>query len=523
MTAAYDVIVIGGGHNGLVTAAYLAKAGRRVLVLEGGPTLGGAARTLELWPGFRVNTGSPEVSRFHPRIIADLGLEGHGLELLESPAAATALLPRGGAITLWNDLERTQAELARRSTRDAEAYGRFAAFIAPFAEIIADVRLRIPPEPTALGASDLLAWVRPALKARRLGRRGMMEFLRMLPMSVAELLDEWFEDEALKGALASFGVAAGDQGPRASGTAFTYLYHLAGTESSPAPRFRAARGGTGALSEALAAAASAHGAEIRTRAPARRILVQDGRVAGVELAEGTVIEARAVASSADPRRTLLDLVGPQQLEVRALRAARNIRARGTTALVLLALSGLPDFGVDAEALAGRLLIAPSLDYLERAHDEAKYGAYSSAPRLEITIPTVLDPGLAPPGQHLMTITFQYAPYALRAGTWDRHRERLGDQAVRTLAEFAPEIKGQIRHRRVLTPLDLEREVGLTGGDIYHGQMGLDQLLFMRPLAGYGRYRMPVEGLYLCGSGAHPGGGVTGAPGYNAARAMLARP
>ena len=347
-----------------------------------------------------------------------------------------------------------------------------------------------------------------------------MDFLRVLPMAVSDYLDEWFESEALKGVLGAPGVAGSSQGPRAAGTALMFLYqHICGFQSS-----RFVTGGMGRLSAALAGSARENGAEIRTAAPVERILLEDGRAVGVALKDGTEIRAATVASSADPRRTFLELVGPQKLDPEFIRKVRNIIYRGTTAKVNLALSGMPEFKgqTELEQLGGHIRICPSLEYLERAYDCAKYGRISAEPYLDIVIPTIHDPSLAPDGQHVMSIAMQYAPYALSDGEWNGQREALGDKIVETLAGYAPNIKDLVLHRQVITPLDWEATYGLTEGSIYQGQMGLDQLLVMRPVAGWSRYHTPIEGLYLCGAGSHPGGGVSGAPGYNAAREILKR-
>jgi phytoene dehydrogenase-like protein len=348
----------------------------------------------------------------------------------------------------------------------------------------------------------------------------MMELLRTIALSAENLLDEWFESGPVKGALGSLSVAGSALGPKAPGTAFMLMY--LGAAGLPRPA-RFVRGGTGELSQALARAARASGAEIRTGEPVERILVEDGRAVGVELRNGKQIRAGVVASSADPRSTLFDLVGPSQLEVRVVRRVRSIRFRGTTARVNLALEQLPDFPAiqDPAGLTGHLLLCPDLDYLERAFDDSKYGQYSQRPYLDMTIPTLYDPSLAPAGKHILTITMQYAPYRLRDSSWDAERDRLGDRIVALVAEHAPGLPGLIAHRQVLTPLDYEREYGLPEGSIYHGQMGLDQLASLRPIPEYGSYRSPVPGLFFCGAGAHPGGGVSGAPGRNAAREILA--
>ncbi|MFQ5614065.1 MAG: phytoene desaturase family protein [Anaerolineae bacterium] len=525
MRESYDAIIIGGGHNGLVSAAYLAKAGRRVLVLEQRHVLGGAAATEEVFPGFKVNTGAGDAGLFQDKIVQDLSLEAHGLEFRQSPVACFAPQPGGEALTLWRDEQQTVAGLRRFSPRDAERFPAFRRELNRMARILREMLLLTPPDVMARDLRDLVAWGGVGLKLKRLGKREMMEFLRVLPLAVAEYLDEWFESDALKGLLAAAGVWGNQLGPRGAGTAMMLLYQHA--SGFPAGRFVA--GGIGQLSAALAAAAQGFGAEIRTGQAVSRVLLDNGRgtngpaAAGVVLAGGREIRAGVVVSNADPRRTFFDLVGAQNLDPGFMRHVRNLIYRGCTAKVNLALSGLPQFNgqTDPAQLGGHILIGPSPEYVERAYDEAKYGRYSKNPVLDIVIPTVLDPALAPEGQHIMSITVQYAPYHLRQGDWETGREALAEAVIEALAAYAPGLRDLILHRQVLTPLDWEQRYGLTEGSIHHGQMSLDQVLVLRPVPGWSRYRAPVDNLFLCGAGAHPGGGVTGAPGYNAAREVLA--
>jgi phytoene dehydrogenase-like protein len=529
MTERYDAIVIGAGHNGLVAAAYLARAGQRVLVLERRPVLGGAATSEEIFPGYCADSGANDAGLFLDEIVADLGLENFGLEFVQGPVLAFAPQLDGRPLVLWRDPDRAREEIARFSARDAARYPAFTRQVGQFAGLVDAMRRLTPPQLPDYQTGELLPWARVALRLRRLGEREMMEFLRVLPMPVAEYLDEWFETPALKGALGSAGVSASLQGPRGAGTALMMLYQAAGAAGQVrASRF--VRGGMLRLVEALAAAARERGAEIRTEAPVLAVQVEAGCARGVTLSGGEFIPARVILSNASPQHTFFHLVGARHFGVNFVREAKNVRYRASTARVALALRELPRFrsqdfaGSGAgypELLSGHILICPSLDYLERAYDEAKYGYFSAQPFLDATIPTVLDASLAPPGQHLMLVNLQYAPYRLQDGDWERQREELGDSAIATLDRYAPGIGELVLHRLVWTPVDLERQFALPQGDLYHGQMNLDQLLFMRPVAGYGRYRTPVENLFLCGAGAHPGGGVTGAPGYNAAREVLA--
>jgi len=519
----YDAIIIGAGHNGIVTAACLAKAGRRVLVLEKRETLGGAAATEEIFPGFKFNTGAHDAGLFRQEIIDQLGLKKHGLEFIESPIAVFAPQLAGPSFTLWREPEKNIAEIAKFSKADAEKFPAFIRLVNKLTTLLDSIMLLTPPGVMQNSFDELLAWAGAGLKLKRSGKREMMEFLRILPMTVTEFLNEWFENDSLKAVLGSAGVTGSMQGPQASGTAFVMLYHYPGLANGGFRASRFVKGGIGQLSAALANAARKHGAEIRTDVEVAQIKLNDNKASGVILKNGEEISSRVVVSNADPRRTFFELVGAPNLGPTLVRRVRNIRFRGTTAKVNLALSGLPHFknGSDSEAhLSGHIIICPSLEYLERAYDDAKYGRYSQKPYLDIVIPTILDSSLAPAGKHIMSITMQYAPYKLRENNWNERREKLGDHIINTLAEYAPNIKDLILHRQVITPLDWERDYSLTEGGEFHGQMGLDQMLFMRPVAGFGQYRTPIENLYLCGAGTHPGGGVTGAPGYNAAREVL---
>lgn len=511
----FDAIIIGGGHNGLVSAATLAKAGFRVLLLEQRDVLGGAAATEEPFSGYRFNTGADDAALFREDIARDLYLKMHGLQFRESPVSVFAPQADGSALTLWPDAARTAQALQSLNRSDAARYPAFAAQIDQMGSILRDMVLRTPPDLGQRQVGDLLSWGTVGLRLKRLGNREMMAFMRLLPMPAFEYLNEWFDDEALKGALAAPAITGTRQGPRSAGTTLMLLYQ----HSNGFQRTRFVVGGIGALSQALADAARSNGAEIRTGAPVTRILLQDGQASGVQLESGEQLKARAVLSSADPRRTFFDLVGPTNLEPRFVRNVRNIIYRGSTAKVNLALSGLPAFHgqQNLEQLNGHIVVSPSLDYLERAYDDAKYGRISRQPFLDVVIPTLTDPALASRGHHTMSIRMQYAPYALRESDWELQRESLGDLIIDTLSRVAPDLKQKILHRQVLTPLDWEREYGLTEGSIFHGQMGLDQLLVMRPVPAWNQYRTPLPSLYLCGAGAHPGGGVTGAPGYNAAR------
>lgn len=534
MAEQYDVIVIGGGHNGLVAAATLAQNGRRVLVLEQREVLGGAAASEELFPGFRINTGADDAGLFFDEVTQSLGLLSRGLTFKQGPALLFAPQPDGRALTLWRDMTQTTASIAQFSQQDAARFPAFKSQLERMAAVVHDMALLPPPELSELQfqtVSELIgmglrqpvlrSWGSVALKAKRLGDEDMMELLRLLPMAVQTYLDEWFESDALKGALGGSAVAGMTLGPRGGGTTLTFMYqNMHGLLNS-----RFVVGGIGRLNEALAARARESGATVRTGAAVSEILIGgdvEPVAVGVLLDSGEEIRAKTVLSNADPRRTLFELVGPQHLEPEVMRQVRNIIYRGSVAKVNLALSGLPQFvgQTTAEQLTGRIRVCPSLTYLERAYDAAKYGQYSTAPYLDMVIPTLHDPSLAPSGHHILSITVQYAPYKLRDSDWETAREPFLDTVLATLAQVAPGLSQQILHRQLITPADWEQTYGLTEGSITHGQMGLEQLLVMRPIPGWSQYQTPIRNLYLCGSGSHPGGGVTGVPGYNAARAVL---
>ncbi len=519
MNTQYDAIIIGAGHNGLVTAALLAKAGFKTLVLEQRDVLGGAAATEEIFPGFKINTGAQDAGLFRDEIIEELNLKAHGLAFRESEAAVFAPQPDGSALTLWRDVAKSAAEIAKISPRDAERYPDFVAEIGRYAQALSGMLLLTPPELMERNLSDAAAWGKFGLALRRMGGKEMMEFMRILPLPVNDYLNEWFESDALKGALGAAALAGNQLGVRGGGTTFMLLYqHANGFQ-----RHRFVVGGIGQLAAALAAAAQQHGAEIRMGTAVSHILLDDEeRAMGVALADNAEIHAKIIISNADPRRTFFNLVGPTNLEPHFMRHVRNIIYRGVTAKMNLTLSGLPRFNgqTDEAQLSGHIRIAPSLDYLERAYDAGKYGRPSPNPSLDITIPTLLDPALAPAGQHVMSITMQYAPYDLGGPGWDNQRDQLGNAIIKTLAQYAPNIQSLISNRQIITPLDWEQQYSLTEGSILHGQMSLDQFLIMRPVSGWSRYHTPVENLFLCGAGTHPGGGVTGAPGYNAAREVI---
>jgi phytoene dehydrogenase-like protein len=521
-TPAYDAIVIGAGHNGLVCAAYLARAGRRVLVLERRERVGGAAVSEEVFPGFRFSVFSYVVSLLRPEIIRELELPRHGLHIVPLESTFTPL-PDGDYLVQWNDPDRTYHEIARHSVRDAEALPLFGRLMHEMARAVKPLLGTIPPDPAALDPRELVRLARLAGHLRGLGAAKLHALAKLLTASAADYLDEWFEYEPLKATKSASGIIGTLAGPRSPGTAYVLLHHYMGEIDGVFRAWGFARGGNGSVSEAIAAAARAAGAEIRTAAPVARVLVESGRAAGVALESGEELRARCVVSGADPRRTFLGLVGERALPAEFVAAIRRMRFRGCSGKVNLALAELPRFTClpgAGEHLRGAISVGPSIAYLERAYDQAKYGQFSRRPYLDIVIPSLLDPAMAPPGRHVMSIFAQYAPYDLSGGWSAAQREAFGDAVVDTLAEYAPNLKRAILYRQVLTPLDIERTLGLTEGNIFQGELTLWQMFFLRPAPGWARYRTPLPGLWLCGAGAHPGGGVMGAAGRNAAAAIL---
>ena len=512
----YDCVVIGGGHNGLVCAATLARGGRSVLVLEAAAQVGGAALTREFAPGFRVSAGAHLLHLMPADLLRELQLASHGLEWAAQGMATTALVPDGARLNLTPD--GTEQGL---SAADTEAYAVYTARMRRFAAALAPMFSRVPPRLGTVGWADRLALLRIGWEIRRLGRRDMRELLRIGGMNVYDLLEENFESPALKGALGFDAVLGANFGPRSPGTVLTLLYRLAAESAAGVSGLSQPKGGMGALCDALAKAARAAGATIRTGAPVAGIGVEGDRAAGVVLESGESIGAQCVISSADPKTTFLRLLGARYLDTGFVRRVNHIRSRGLAAKLHLALNRAPSFsGVSEAGLRGRLLIAPSLQHIEHAYNHAKYGEYSAQPVMEITLPTVNDPTLAPAGQHVLSAIVQYAPYALKEG-WHNGRQRFTDTALDTLERFAPGLRSSIIGAELLTAADMEREFRISGGHWHHGDLAFDQFLMVRPVPGAAQYRTPLEGLFLCGAGCHPGGGVMGVAGRNAARQILA--
>jgi phytoene dehydrogenase-like protein len=518
----YDAIVIGGGHNGLVCAAYLARAGKHVVVLERRDRVGGAAVSEEVFPGFTFSVFSYVVSLLRPEIIRELDLPRHGLHILPLESTLTPL-PDGDYLAQWGDHDQSRRELFRHSPRDAEAYDEFGRLMYHMARAVRPILSMVPPDPASLSPRDLLGLAKLGRHFHALGPERFPALHKLMTMSSADYLDEWFETEALKATKSASGIIGTFLGPRSPGTAYVLLHHYMGEIDGVFRAWGFAKGGTGSVSEAIAGAAKALGAEIRTNAPVARVLIGNGRARGVVLENGDEIRASVVVSGADPRRTFMQFVGAEHLPEDFAADIRRFKFRGSSGKVNLALDGLPDFTClpgKGPHLRGAISISPSVDYIERAYDQAKYGEFSSRPYLDIVIPSMIDPGMAPPGKHVMSIFVQYAPYHLKGGWTDARREAFGDAVIDTLAEYAPNLKSIILHRQVITPADIERIAGLTEGNIFHGELTLQQLFFLRPAPAWAKYRTPVRGLYQCGSGTHPGGGIMGASGRLAALAML---
>src|SRR4026209_1159039 len=518
----YDVIVIGGGHNGLVNAAYLARAGRKVLVLERRHVLGGAAVTEEIHPGFKYSVCSYVVSLLRPEIIRELDLPRHGLEILPLDGTFTPM-PNGDYLWRVNDHAKTRREIARHSKVDAEAYDEYGKALVEMGRFVKPILNLIPPDPTSLDPRGLFDLLSLFCRFQSLNDADRYNKITLMTMSAVDFLDQWFETDVLKATMSASGFIGTFLGVRSPGTAYVLLHHFMGEIDGAFRSWGLSRGGTGAISNAIADAAREAGAEIRTEAPIEKILLKNGRAHGVVLANGDELYAQFISSSVDARLTFMNFVGEEHLPDDFAGDLKRYKYRGSSGKVNLALSGLPSFTAKPGAgphLRGAVSISPPVDYMERAYDEAKCGRYSRRPYIDIVIPSLTDPSVAPPGKHVMSCFVQYAPYNLKEGNWDDKREEFGDTVVDTIAEHAPNIKDLIRDRQVLTPLDLERDFGLSAGNIFQGELTLEQLFFLRPAPGWAQYRTPIKSLYMCGSGTHPGGGIMGAPGRNAALQML---
>jgi phytoene dehydrogenase-like protein len=518
----YDAIVIGGGHNGLVTAAYLAKAGKKVLVLERRHLVGGAAVTEEVYPGFKYTVASYVVSLLRPEVIRELDLPSFGLELLPLESTLTPLLD-GNYLARWADHAKTRQEIMRHSIADAEAYDQFGKLMYHMAMMVKPILGMVPPNPTSFRPSNLSQLAGLGKQFRKLGEKYFYDMHKLMTMSSADFLDEWFETECLKATMSASGIIGTFLGPRSPGTAYVLMHHYMGEIDGNFRSWGFQRGGMGGVSDAIAKAAQSFGAEIRLEAPVQEVIVKDGKAKGVALKDGEEVYADIVATSLDPKLSFLKLVDQKHLPDDFIQQIKNYKIRGSSGKVNLALGELPNFTCmpgEGPHLRGAVSISPNIDYLERAYDDAKYGNFSRKPYMDIIIPSMIDPSMAPPGRHVMSIFVQYAPYDLKGRTWEEAREDFGDAVVNTLSEYAPNLKNAILHRQVLSSWDIEQKFGLTEGNIFQGELSLDQLFFLRPAAGWARFRTPVKNYYICGSGAHPGGGVMGAPGRLAALEII---
>ena len=520
----YDAVVVGGGHNGLTCAAYLAKAGKRVLVLERRPVVGGSAVSEQVFPGFTYTVCSYVVSLFRPHIVRDLDLPRHGLEIIPLDASFSPL-PDGDSLCRWGDPHRTRREIARFSAKDAEIYPEFSLTMSQLARFTKSIIDNPAPNPTSLNPGELVQALRTSRGLREANADQRFLYMKLLTMSAADFLDQWFESDVLKAPMSVSGIIGTFLGVRSPGTAYVLLHHYMGEIDGSMRAWGSAKGGTGGISIAIARSAQSYGAEIVTGAAVSKVIIKNGKAVGVALENGDEIRADTVISALDPRRTYFDLVGKEHLDSEVATQVGHYKFRGSSGKVNLAVDRLPEFASrpgDGPHLYGDVAIAPSIQYLEKAYDQAKYGDFSERPYINVVIPTLVDPTMAPPGKHVISCFVQYAPYDIKEGApnWPQRREAFGDAVVDTLEEYIPNIKETILHRQVLTPWDLEQDFGLTEGNIFHGELSLEQLLYLRPAAGWAKYKTPVRNLWMCASGTHPGGGIMGASGELAAKAIL---
>jgi phytoene dehydrogenase-like protein len=518
----YDVIVIGGGHNGLTNAAYLARAGKKVLVLERRHVLGGAAVTEEVFPGFKFSVCSYVVSLLRPEIIRDLDLPRHGLEILPLDGTFTPM-PNGDYLWRVNDHGKTRREIARHSKLDAEAYEEFGKAMQAMCRFVKPILGMVPPDPATLNPKELMKLLFIGRRFQGMSHEDKYNQVQLMTMSAIDFLDQWFETDVLKATMSASGIIGTFLGVRSPGTAYVLLHHYMGEIDGAFRSWGFARGGTGAISNAIAAAAREAGVEIRTQSGITRVITKHGKAVGVVTQNGEELYADVISSSVDPHNTFLRFMSEKELPTEFVAEVKRYKYRGSSGKVNLALDALPDFkcmpGPGAH-LRGAISISPSVDYMERAYDDAKYGNFSRRPYIDMVIPSLTDPSVAPAGKHVMSCFVQYAPYKLKEGTWDEKKEAFGETVIDTIAEYAPNIKNIIVGRQIVTPLDLEREFGLTEGNIFQGELSLEQLFFLRPVPGWAQYRTPIKNLYMCGSATHPGGGIMGAPGLNAAKKIL---
>jgi phytoene dehydrogenase-like protein len=519
----YDAIIIGAGHNGLVTAAYLSKAGLKVLVLEKNEFIGGCCNTREVWPGFKVNTAAYVNSLLRPKIIRDLDLKSHGFEMIPRSPSSFTPFPDGRYLLMGPDAEMTRREIAKFSSKDAEAYPKYEAMLTRVADFLEPLLEQTPPDPFG-GIGQLWKLGQTGLKFRKLGRNVATEAIEILTGAATTILDRWFESDELKATIATDAVIGAFAPPSHPGTAYVLFHHVMGECNGVRGVWGYVKGGMGRIPDAIAAAAKKYGCEIRTNADVAKIIVKNGRAVGVALRDGSEFSAKRVASCADAHVTFNKLIDPKELPEEFKTSINRIDYSSATVKINVALSEAPQFkclpgsGVGPQH-HGTMHICPSMEYIERAYDDAKYGKPATNPMLECTMATALDSTLAPPGQHILSMFVQYAPYHLKGTTWDNERDRFADRCFDILNEYAPNFKKSVIARQIIAPPDMEKLWGITGGNIMQGSMGLSNVFSLRPSAGYADYRTPIQGLFLCGAAAHPGGGVMGAAGMNAAMIM----
>jgi phytoene dehydrogenase-like protein len=517
----HDVVIVGAGHNGLACAAYLAGAGLDVLVLERRDVLGGAAATEETWPGYKISSASYVVSLMPDRIVRELELKRFGYEVSIITPDYFVPFPDGTSLTLWGDVARDSASIARLSEHDAAAYAGFDRYFERIASLLKDLLFVVPPR---MSLNDLGAWVRTAGKFRKWSGRDIHDIVRLFTMSAADFLDEWFHDERVKGAMATQAIIGAWCGPMTPGSAYVLMHHWIGEVDGHFGAWGWVKGGMGGVSVAMAASAQARGAQVRTGEAVSHIAVNSqGRAVGVELSDGSLVRAKAVISGAHPKTTYLDLVGRDRLSEDVVRDVERFRTRSGSVKINLALDRLPEYpswDQQGSVHKGLMAVSPSMEYLERAFDDAKYGRASQHPYAEVMFPTAHEPGLAPEGKHIMMAFTQYGPYELREGSWETERDAYAKRVIDELARYAPELPQAIEKIEVLTPRDIEERFGLLGGNIMQGELTPDQMFSFRPIPFYGDHRTPIEGLYMCGGGTHPGGGVMGVPGRNCSTVVL---
>jgi len=524
MNPKYDAIIIGGGHNGLICAAYLAKGGKKVLVLEKRHVLGGAAVSEELYPGFTFSVASYVVSLFRPHIIRELQLAKHRYEVIPMDCSFLPL-PDGDSLARWADPNRSRREISRFSKKDAEVYPEFGRAMTHMGKLAKSVIDHPAPDITSFHPRELANLFRLGKEFKDLGSELVHLNIKLVTMSALDFLDLWFESETLKAPMAVSGIIGTFQGIRSPGTAYVLLHHYMGQLDGVFRSWGFSKGGTGGVSMACARSAQAYGADIRIEAAVQQVVMKNGKAIGVVLENGDEINSKVVVSNLDPNRTYLKMVGEENLEDEVVKEIKRFRLRGSSGKVNLALDRVPEFSCrpgDGDHIRGDIAIAPSVDYLEKAFDQAKYGQFSQRPYINAVIPSLTDPTLAPPGKHILSCFVQYAPYHIKEGAenWPKYREAFGDVVVDTMAEYIPGLKDMILYRQVLTPWDLEQKMGLTEGNIFQGELSLEQLLFQRPIAGYAKYKTSIPNLWMCGSGTHPGGGIMGASGELCAKTIL---